>query len=89
MPTARFRYGEGTARRQASPSPAQQERDTPVVPRRLTRQERGTPAVSRLAQQEGRTQAALIWFLRLFWDEPSLTRDALALPRNRTPSVSA
>lgn len=73
MPTARFRYGEGSA--QATPSPAQQERDT--------------PAVSRLAQQESRTQAALIWFLRLFWGEPSLTRDALALPHNRTPSVNA
>ena len=42
MPTARFRYGEGSA--QATPTPAQQERDTPVVPRRLARQERGTPA---------------------------------------------
>ena len=40
-------------------------------------------------QQEGRTQAALVWILRLFWSESSLTRDILALRARRTPSVSA
>ena len=70
------------------PPPMQQEKHAGRDPPHAAREKRAG-SVPRLAQQEGRTQAALVWFLRLFWDEPSLTRDTLALPRNRTPSVSA